>query len=58
MRTIYTAPTVDGAELALKEFDQQFGTQYPGAIDVAGRLARIRAVPGLSGGAPQDRLHH
>ncbi|WP_264079708.1 IS256 family transposase [Mycolicibacter algericus] len=34
MRTIYTAPTVDGAELALKEFDQQFGTQYPGAIDV------------------------
>ncbi|GFG87953.1 IS256 family transposase [Mycolicibacter algericus] len=58
MRTIYTAPTVDGAELALKEFDQQFGTQYPGAIDVAGRLARIRAVPGLSGGATQDRLHH
>ena len=34
MRAIYSAPTVDGAELALKEFDQQFGAQYPGAIDV------------------------
>lgn len=34
MRAIYTAPTVDGAELALKEFDQHFGAQYPGAIDV------------------------
>jgi hypothetical protein len=34
MRAIYSAPTVDGAELALKEFDQQFGQQYPGAVDV------------------------
>jgi len=34
MRAIYSAPTVDGAELALKEFDQQFGQHYPGAIDV------------------------
>ncbi|BCO36366.1 hypothetical protein MHEC_27990 [Mycobacterium heckeshornense] len=34
MRAIYSAPTVDAAELALKEFDRDFGAQYPGAIDV------------------------
>lgn len=33
MREIYTAPGVDAAELALKEFDGKFGEQYPGAID-------------------------
>ena len=27
-------PTVDAAELALKEFEQQYGQQYPGAVDV------------------------
>lgn len=34
MRAIYSAPTVDGAELALKEFDAAYGQQYPGAVDV------------------------
>jgi putative transposase len=34
MREIYTAPSVEGAELALTEFDRKFGEQYPGAIDV------------------------
>ena len=34
MRAIYTAPTVDAAELALKDFDTAYGAQYPGAIDV------------------------
>jgi putative transposase len=34
MRAIYTAATVDAAELALKDFDTAFGAQYPGAIDV------------------------
>jgi putative transposase len=34
MREIYTAPTVEAAELALKEFDRRYGQQYPGAIDV------------------------
>lgn len=34
MRQIYTAPTLEAAELALAEFDKTFGTQYPGAIDV------------------------
>jgi putative transposase len=34
MKDIYTAPTLDAAELGLAEFDRQFGVQYPGAIDV------------------------
>jgi putative transposase len=34
MREIYTAPNLEGAELALKEFDKLFGEQYPGAVDV------------------------
>jgi transposase-like protein len=34
MRTIYTAPSVEAAEIALKELDQQWGQQYPGVIDV------------------------
>jgi putative transposase len=34
MRVIYSAPTVDAAELALTEFDTSYGQQYPGAIDV------------------------
>lgn len=34
MRTIYTAPTVEAAEIALKELDREWGRQYPGVIDV------------------------
>src|SRR6185295_7060106 len=34
MRTIYTAPSVEAAEIALKDLDQQWGGQYPGVIDV------------------------
>lgn len=34
MREIYTAPTLEAAELALAEFDKQHGEQYPGAVDV------------------------
>lgn len=34
MRAIYTAPTVEAAELELKNLDSSFGTQYPGVIDV------------------------
>jgi putative transposase len=34
MRTIYTAPTVEAAELALKDLDTEWGRQYPGVIDV------------------------
>src|SRR3954469_18146870 len=34
MRTIYTAPSVEAAELALKDLDQHWGVQYPGVIDV------------------------
>jgi putative transposase len=34
MKTIYTAPTVEAAELALKDLDTEWGRQYPGVIDV------------------------
>lgn len=34
MRAIYTAPTVEAAELALAEFRTTWGTQYPAAIKV------------------------
>jgi putative transposase len=34
MRAMYTAPTLEAAELALADFDKQFGAQYPGAVDV------------------------
>ncbi len=34
MRTIYTAPTVEAAEVALKDLDGEWGRQYPGVIDV------------------------
>ncbi|WP_344418555.1 IS256 family transposase [Amycolatopsis minnesotensis] len=34
MREIYTAPTVEAAELALGDFAKQHGQQYPGAVDV------------------------
>jgi putative transposase len=34
MRAIYTAPNSEGAELALKDFDREFGGKYPGAVDV------------------------
>jgi putative transposase len=34
MRAIYTAPTLEGAEVAMNDFDKQYSGQYPGAIDV------------------------
>ena len=34
MREIYTAPSVEAAELALKSFDRAFGGRYPGAVEV------------------------
>ncbi|MGH3853511.1 MAG: IS256 family transposase [Pseudonocardiaceae bacterium] len=34
MRTIYTAPTVEAAELALTDLDSEWGRQYPGVLDV------------------------
>jgi putative transposase len=34
MKGIYTAPTLDAAELGLAAFDKEFGVQYPGAVDV------------------------
>lgn len=46
MRHIYTAATLDAAELALADFDKQFGEQYPGAVDTW-RLAWDEFVPFL-----------
>jgi putative transposase len=34
LRTIYTAPTVEAAELALKDLDAEWGRPYPGVVDV------------------------
>ena len=34
MRTIYTAPTLEAAELALAAFETQWGESCPGAVDV------------------------
>ena len=34
MREIYTAPTLEAAELARDHFANQYRTQYPGAVDV------------------------
>jgi putative transposase len=34
MKDIYTAPTLESAELGLAAFDKTFGAQYPGALDV------------------------
>jgi putative transposase len=34
MREIYTAATLEAAELALKDFDRKYGERYPGAVDV------------------------
>jgi putative transposase len=34
MRKIYTAGTVEAADLALTEFDKSWGKQYPGTVDV------------------------
>lgn len=46
MREIYTAPSVEAAELALKAFDTAFGEQYPGAVDTW-RLAWDDFIPFL-----------
>nr|WP_322768623.1 IS256 family transposase [Frankia sp. Cr1] len=34
MKDIYTAPTLEAAELGLAAFDTAFGARYPGAVDV------------------------
>jgi len=34
MRTIYTAPSLEAAQVALADLDTEWGRQYPGVIDV------------------------
>ena len=41
MRTIYTAPTLEAAEIALKDLDTDWGRQYPG-VETSG------AAPGTN----------
>jgi putative transposase len=55
MRAIYTAPTLEGAELALAEFDKQWGGKYPGAIDVW-KLAWDEFIPFLDFPAELRRI--
>lgn len=38
MRAIYTAPSVEAAEVELKNFEADFGEQYPGSVDVWRRV--------------------
>ena len=48
MRTIYTAPTVEAAELALKDLDTEWGRPVPrGDRRLAARLERVHPVPRL-----------
>jgi transposase-like protein len=50
MRAIYSAPTVDAAELALKNFGTVYGAQYPDAVDARRNAwGGVRAVSGLPG---------
>lgn len=59
MKTIYTAPTVEAAELALKDLDAEWGRQYPRRDRrMAPGLERIHPVPRLPGRTPPCRLHH
>jgi putative transposase len=34
MRAIYTAPSTEAAEVAFRDFERDYGKQYPGAIEV------------------------
>lgn len=46
MREIYTAPNLEGAELAFKEFERLYDEKYPGAVDVW-KLAWEEFIPFL-----------
>lgn len=58
MRSIYTAPTPGGAELAMAEYKSSWGARYPAAIKVGKRVERVHPVPGLPRRAPQNPVHH
>ena len=59
LRAIYTAPTVDAAEVEFDELRRRVAGQVSGDDRVVGaHVGRVRAVPRVPGRAPQDRLHH
>jgi putative transposase len=55
MRAIYTAPTLDAAELAFAEFEKQWGDKCPGAVDVW-KLAWDEFIPFLDYPAELRRI--
>jgi putative transposase len=55
MRTIYTAPTLEGAELALAAFEKTWGEKCPGAVDVW-KLAWPEFIPFLDYPAELRRI--
>jgi Transposase, Mutator family len=59
MRAIYTAPSLEAAEVDFTNFEADVGKQYPGSVDVGRRACkRVHPVPGLSGGVAADRVHY
>ena len=55
MRTIYTAPTLEAAELAMAAFEKQWGDACPGAVDVW-KLAWDEFIPFLDYPAELRRI--
>jgi putative transposase len=59
MKAIYTAPTVEAAEIGAARVLRAVGGQVPGDDRRLGAgLAGVRAVPGVPGRDPQAHLHH
>ena len=57
LRPVYTAATEAEARPRFEEFAEKWGKPYPGDHQAVGeRLDRVRAVPGLRRGDPQDHL--
>ena len=58
LREIYTAPTVEAAEVRFGEFAEHVAGDVSGDDPLVGeQLGRVRAVPRVPDRAPQDRLH-
>jgi transposase-like protein len=59
MRDIYTAPTVEAAELRFGEFAENWRGLYPAMIaSWENSLARVRTIPRVPRRAQKDRPHH
>src|SRR5437899_7881184 len=60
LKPIYTAPTVEAAQLAFDALaDSDLGRRYPGVLGCwRARLGRLHPVPGLPRRGPPLHLHH